>query len=188
MTDYCTTSDVAAVLEITGSTYNTNLARIVTAASRWIDHHCKLPDNGLAQSTPATRYYAETRNGLLRLDAPLISVTGIVNGDGSVIDVAQAVLWPRNGEWHGAIMLKSTAAWRWATDGEIAVTGLWGKAAVCPADVREACVILAAWIFKRYQAGLQDVTATGELGQLSYAKGMPEQVETLLRNYVWTVI
>ena len=191
MTDYCAAADVVNRLEITSSTYNTELAAIVTAASRAIDHFCRIPDNGFAQADDAVRYYdlaSVSAPDTLFLDAPIVSVTSIVNGDGATISASDYTLQPRNEEWHSRVQLKSAFAWRFATDGEIAITGKWGKATVVPADIKEACIMLSAWMFKRYQVGMQDATANPDLGQITFAKGIPEQVRTLLQPWRWIAI
>ncbi len=191
MTDYCAASDVVNRLEITGSTYNTELAAIVTAASRAVDSYCRVPNNGFAQSADAVRYYGQAdiaTTELLFLDAPIVSITSVVNGDGATLDASSYTLLPRNDAWYNQIKLKSSFAWRFATDGEIAITGKWGKATSVPADVKEATIMLAAWMFKRYQVGMQDATASPDLGQVTFAKGIPEQVRTLLQPWRWIVI
>ena len=192
MTDYCAIADVQMPgrLDIVGTNYDLTLSELVTACSRWVDRYCKVPENGFAQATAAIRYYG---NGAvyandLRLDAPLLSVTTLTNGNAAVLTSAQYRLLPRNADYFSRIGLLSGSGWQWAVDGEIAVTGLWGMATTPPAPVKEATIMLAAWLFKRYLAGLQDATANLDLGQLLYAKGMPEQVKTLLAGYRWTVL
>ena len=40
--------------------------------------------------------------------------------------------------------------------------------------------MLSGWLFKRYQAALQDAAFSPELGQLTYSEAMPKQVRALL--------
>lgn len=192
MADYCAVVDLQAPgrLDITGTGYDSSLAELVTACSRWVDRYCKVPVNGFAQAATATRYYGQACvNGVrLHLDAPLLSVTTLVTGGGATLTSGQYRLQPRNGEYYSAIDLLSGVAWGWSIDGEIAVTGVWGMAATPPAPVKEATIMLAAWTFKRYLAGLQDATANLDLGQLLYSEGVPKQVQFLLSGYRWTVI
>jgi hypothetical protein len=175
---------------MTGANTNVALGEIVTAVARWIDRYCKVPANGFAQTATATRYYDEGRvyDDVLMLDAPLLSVTTLVTAGGATLTSGQYRLQPRNGDYYSAIKLLSGVAWGWTLDGEIAVTGAWGMAAAVPEPVREAAIMLTAWTYKRYTVGLQDATANLDLGQLVYAKGMPEQVTTLLSGYRWTVL
>ncbi|MBK8772595.1 MAG: hypothetical protein IPM06_19520 [Rhizobiales bacterium] len=192
MTDYCTTADLklAGRLDIAGTEYDTALASIITAMSRWIDRFCKLPENGFAPAADATRYYGDddVRSSVLRLDAPLASLTSVSNGLGVALTAAQYRLWPRNAEYANQIHLLSGAVWSFAIDGEIAVAGRWGMATAVPPTIKEACVMLSAWTFKRYQAGLADATANVDLGQLVYSEGIPKQVQFLLQGFRWTVI
>jgi hypothetical protein len=192
MTDYCNLVDLQAPgrLDITGTGYDAVLGELVTASSRWIDRYCKVPVNGFAQSTAAVRYYgqAAVSGQRLHLDAPLLSVSALVTGGAATLTTGQYRLQPRNGEYYSAIELLSGVSWGWSIDGEIAVTGLWGMAATVPEPVREAAIMLTAWTYKRYAAGLQDATANLDLGQLLYSEGVPKQVQFLLQGYRWTVI
>lgn len=192
MTDYCTIVDlqVPGRLDITGTTYDGTLNELITACSRWIDRYCKVPVNGFAQSATATRYYgqAAVMGQRLHLDAPLLSVSTLITGGAATLTSGQYRLQPRNGEWYSAVDLLSGVSWGWSIDGEVAVTGLWGMATTPPEPVKEAAIMLAAWTFKRYAAGLQDATANLDLGQLLYSEGVPKQVQFLLQGYRWTVI
>jgi hypothetical protein len=192
MADYCALVDLQAPgrLDITGTGYDAVLADLVTACSRWVDRYCKVPVNAFAQTDSAVRYYgrASVMVDTLFLDAPLLSVTTLVTGGGATLTGAQYRLFPRNGEYYTAIGLLSGVSWGWSIDGEIAVTGAWGMATTPPEPVKEATVMMAAWTFKRYMAGLQDATANLDLGQLLYSEGVPKQVQFLLSGYRWTVI
>ena len=43
--------------------------------------------------------------------------------------------------------------------------------------------MLAAWLYKRYQAGLQDAANNVEIGQMMYSERMPKQVVALLAPF-----
>lgn len=192
MTDYCALEDVKQTgrLDVAGDTYDVALRSIITAASRWIDRYCKLPVNGFAQSVSQTRYFdaSSAHNEVLRLDAPLAAITSVTSGQGVALTSAQYRLWPRNAEYATQIHLLSGAQWSFSVDGEAVVVGKWGMATIVPPPVREACIMLTAWTFKRYQAGLADATASIDLGQLVYSEGVPKQVQYLLQGYRWIVI
>lgn len=188
MATYCEVVDVSAAgrLNITGTAYDDALLEIITAASSWIDNHCRLPDGAFAATSSATRYYRQSdigADGVLRLDAPLVSLTTLTNGNGATITSTYYWTIPRNSTPKLAVQLKSTASWQWATDGEISIAGVWGWSATPPDVVREACAMLAAWIFKRYQSAMQDATANFDLGQLVYAQPFPLQVAELLKPF-----
>ena len=187
MAEYCTLVDIRqdGRLNIVGDAYDAALASLVTACSRWIDAYCRVPVNGFCATATATHYFgrSEVDGSTLLLDEPLLSVTALANGDGTALGTDAYRLIPRNGSPKWGIELRSGYAWQWSLDGEIAVTGVWGAAATVPEPVQEACIVLAAWMFKRYQAGLQDVTASPEIGQAIYAESVPKQVKALLAPY-----
>lgn len=188
MADYCTATQVKAAgrLNITTSTYDTELAAIVTAASRWVDRVTWGIDNAFAASGNTSRYYRgdSVDNSTLYLDAPLISVNSLTNGDSATITSANYWLMPRNSSYYWSIRLKSTAdGWNFDTDGEVIVNGVWGFSTTVPDAVREATAMLSGWMFKRYQAALQDNTANPEMGQIIYGEAIPKQVMALLEPY-----
>ena len=183
MADYCSATELKTRLDISGSGYDTTLATLATAASRWIDQHCRVPTDGFAATAAAHRYYnSDAVDGrTLVLDAPLLSVTSLANGDGSAIAAGSYWLRPRNGAAGWYIELKSSVSgWVFDTDTEIDVYGVWGLAASTPPPVKEAAIVFAGWMFKRYQAALSDATVNFDLGELTYSQAVPKQVIALL--------
>jgi len=172
-------------LNIVGDAYDAALILLLTACSRWIDAYCRVPVDGFCATAQSTHYFgrSDVKGDTLMLDDPLVSVAALTNGDGAVLAGDAYRLLPRNASPKWSIELRSGNAWQWSVDGEIAVTGVWGAAATVPEPVREACIVLVAWMFKRYQAGLQDVTAVPEIGQAIYAESVPKQVRALLAPY-----
>lgn len=187
MADYCTAAQVKAAgrLNISGATYDTELAALVTAASRWIDRATWGLDNAFAASGNVARYYdVSAINGrILHLDAPLLSVASLTNGDGNTIASGSYLLTPRNSTYYWDIGLKSAYSWTFVIDGFVTVTGVWGFSTAVPDPIREATAMLAGWMFKRFQAALQDNAASPELGQLVYGEAIPKQVLALIRPY-----
>lgn len=187
MADYCTAAQIKAAgrLNVNGLTYDTELTALATTASRWIDRHCNLPTDGFVASASATRYYSidDVSGATLFLDAPLLTLTTLTNGNSVTIDSANYWLEPRNITPKWQVTLKSAYAWTFATDGWISVAGVWGFSTSAPSPVTEAAAMLAGWMFKRYQAALQDNTAAIELGKLVYSEAIPKQVLALLQPY-----
>ena len=187
MADYCTVAHVKAAgrLNISGSTYDTELAALVTAASRWIDRHCNMPVDSFAATAQVTRYYDINTivYKALFLDAPLLSLTTLTNGDGTTISSDNYWLEPRNISPKWQITLKSGHSWNFATDGWVSVAGVWGFSTDAPQPVIEATAMLAGWFFKRWQAALQDNAASVELGEIVYGEAIPKQVIAVLQPY-----
>lgn len=189
MTQYCSVDDLTAEgrLNINATTYNADLNSMIEAISRRIDEHYGLLPNSFAQQSDATRYFDDScvRGDSLYLDHPLLSITSITDGQGNSVSSANYRLHPRNAGRYNEVRLLSTVdSWAFNTDGEIVVVGKWGYSLSPPADVSEACRYWSAYLFKRWQAALQDATANQELGQLVYTEQMPKQVRALLKG-VW---
>lgn len=188
--NYCTFDDVKQRLNITSNDYDFQIAEFVGACSRWVDERCKLPVDGFAVSAETTRYFShndlsiQSSFSVLRLDAPLLSVTTLTNGNGAILPAQAYRLEPRNENHYWSIRLLSGYSWSFATDGEIEIVGMWGRSLVPPSPVKEATAIFSAWMLKRYQAALQDATANFDLGQITYSESVPKQVEALLKPYV----
>lgn len=182
MTAYCTAADIRTALNITSTADDTRLTTLAGAVSTRLDRMYNLPDGGFAVSADSVRYYDEYSvcEGVLRLDMPCLSVTTLVDAASSTIPSNGYRLTPVNGERHWAIQLLSGYGWGWVTDGLITVTGKFGWSTAVPNDVHEAATMYAAWLYKRYQAALQDNTANQELGQLIYSEPIPKQVLALL--------
>jgi hypothetical protein len=187
MTDYCQIADVKSALDMTASTYDTQLGRIITAASRWVDEVCECGESGFAPTADATRYFeaCAVEDRTLWIDMPLLSVTTLTNGDGATIDAGSYRLWPLNESIKRQIILKSAYAWTFTDeDALVSVAGRWGYSTSVPQPVNEATIIMAAWMHQRYMSGLADASASPELGQLIYGKPVPEQAKALLKPWI----
>lgn len=187
MTAYCGRYEVKAPgrLDISASTYDAEIDSIIDAASALIDKYCAVPDGGFAVAGDTTRYYdgENLHCGVLSLDSPCISVTTLTDASGFTFASNAYRLWPFNQTPKRKIHLLSGWAWNWIQDGRITVTGKFGYATDPPAPIREACAIYTGWLFKRWQAALQDATANAELGQVIYSSDMPKQVKSILNFY-----
>ena len=186
MTAYCTANDIAQALNIAGTQDDGWLTTLADSASAWVDAHCAVPWGGFAVAADSTRSFdaCALEDGVLRLDVPLVSLTSLTNGDGTAINKATVRLYPLNGGHYWSIRMLSTGpGWQWVQDGLFVVTGKWGWSTTAPTPVKEATVMLAAWLYKRYQAGLQDAANNAEIGQMMYSERMPKQVVALLAPF-----
>jgi hypothetical protein len=141
---------------------------------------------GTAQATKGwSRWTAEIVNTALYMDEDLYALDTLVNGDGQVIPVGSVWLEPRNeGPPYRIIRLKSAYVWTFNTDTEIAVTGAWGHSAEAPADVQQAAVRLAAYLYRQKDVGaMSDMAGQNEAGVVQIGRGMPDDVRYLLSPY-----
>lgn len=81
----------------------------------------------------ATRTYDVPKGRCLILDAPLLSVTSITNGDDTTVESTEYNLYPLNGPNKAEIRLKQSSTTIWQpsassadTEGVITVRGEWG--------------------------------------------------------------
>ncbi len=193
MTAYCTPGDVKAPgrLDLTDGQYDNELYSIIDAASVLIDKFCNVPDGGFCVTADTTHYYLGdslvVSKGVysrrLMFDMPCLSITTLTDAGGQTYTADKYRLWPYNYSPKRGVELLSSYAWTWQQDGRITVTGKFGYAITTPAPVQEATAMYAAWMFKRWQAALQDATANAELGQIIYGSEMPKQVKAMLSLY-----
>lgn len=189
MTTYCTVNELkeSGRLDITSDGYDATLQAFVVAVSAWIDEYCNRPAGSFAVSADSTRYYGPSAvcGQVLTLDTTILSVTTLTNGDGLTLAASTYRLQPRNQPRYYQIELKSSYGWLWTdADSEVTVLGKFGYSLTPPAPIKEAAIQYVAWLFKRYQVGLQDASVNFDLGEIRYSKKIPDQVLALLQPYV----
>lgn len=136
-----------------------------------------------------TRMFDAPQGRELFLDAPLLSVTSLTNGDGTTIAATDYTLRPNNGPHRTSIRLKATSSVAWVTDsngdaeGVIEVTGRWGyvdRDATDPESRRvisatkTACLQIALATYKkRYGVGAEGVATVTAAGVVITPNGIP---------------
>ena len=120
---------------------------------------------------------------LLLVDADLLEVTELKNGDGAVILPTSYWLSPLNESPHFGIRLKSSARWNFGNghDGIVSVTGKWGYTA----EPSEAIKRLTARLARYYETtrGAGGNVNVLEDGTRVYEAAMPADVRDDLRFY-----
>jgi hypothetical protein len=142
--------------------------------------------------TETRHYQREARNDQdrtrLDLDADLISITTLTNGDtaGTVITAANYWLMPRNDgpPYHQIKLYSDTGVyWEWDPDIWVAVLGEWGYSQDPPADIREACLQIAAYAYKKKDSQVFDTTAVPEAGVIVIPAGIPASARMIIERY-----
>ncbi len=182
---------VKQYLGISAATDDTLIEALIARAQKAIESYC----HRQFEAQTGTRYYRQADVGtedlleqgvydILYLDADLLSVTTLTNGDGTEIPSSGYWLDPRNsGPPYWYIVLKSPYSWTFDTDGEISVSGTWGYALAAPEDIVHATVRLAAYYYRQKDAQVFDTTAAPELGVITVPQGLPADVRILLEPY-----
>lgn len=159
------------------------LASLISAARGAVDAYCRRTFEATVQTRTYGMYDARVMGQKLYLDYDLQSVTQLVNGNEATIGGTGYWLGPQNYAPYGMIRLKTSFVWVWNTDGMISVTGTWGCATTAPDDIVQATKRLAGYFYRGKDSQTWDVTAFTEAGQLTIPKGLPADVEQLLRPY-----
>ena len=179
--------DTVTITDYSDLTDDATIEQVIEAASRIIDG--KVSGERVFYDSTGTRIFDVPKGTReLKLDQDLVSVTTLTNGDGTVLTTSDYYLWPRNTSPKRKIILKesSTYSWTWDssgnTEGAISVAGTWGWAATVPADVAEACRLLAIKYFKRKDAPF-GVVGSVDMGQLRQIADEDPDVIAALKHY-----
>ena len=138
---------------------------------------------------PGTVYYSRymadrVRGNAFYLDRDLYALDGVINGDGAPIPVGSCWTEPRNaGPPYRLVRLKSSYVYTWNTDSDVTFYGTWGFSLHAPADIQQATVRYSAYLFKQKDVGVSDVAGAPEMGEVTYKRGMPDDVRYLLEPY-----
>lgn len=164
------------------------LQACLTRAQAQIDAYC---DRTFEAAATATRYYDAVRDvsddrKTLYLDADLAEVTTITNGTGNA--VTKYVAEPRNVTPYRSIRLTGAAGELYTYEDEpedaITVRGKWAYSTAAPADVVQATVRLAAYLYAQKDSSVFDVTAFPGEGVMTVPQGMPRDVREILDHKI----
>ena len=191
---YATVAELKSWVGISDATDDGVIASVLDAASRQIDEDC---GRVFCQSAAGTvRYYTATNGGLLLIDdcVSLSAVATDADGDRTYETTWAATdydLLPENASTDGAPFDQLATApgglyvFPAGVRRGVKLTGTWGWPRV-PDRVRQACLIRAAWLFKRKDSPL-GTTGSAELGIMRVGRWDPDYdrlIETLKRPVV----
>lgn len=181
---YTTASDVKTYLGIAASTDDTLIGSLITRAQKIIEEYT----GRLFEAATLTKYFTiDNVEGrwLYLWGYDLLSITTLINGDGTEIASANYRLAPRNETPKWAIRLDGDTSWEFTdSDSEIAVAGTWGYAATAPNDIVHACIRLAAFLYKQKDttADVDRPMMTGD-GITIMPSQLPKDVQMILDKY-----
>lgn len=169
---YCTLADIQA--RIRAGFEDRDVATAIAAATARIEQET---GRVFEESASEERTFVAVRDEFCVID-DLLSVT-MVTWDGVELD-ADLYSWKPGGsrQWP-----KWAVTGPWYAGDDVALTGTWGYSVTPPDDIKEACI---SWVIREIKAadgGYTDATAIPELGQLVYAKAIPQDVRRVLDRY-----
>lgn len=197
MTDYTTVQQVRSAF---GSTVagagDDEIARTISAVSRWLDRFCNLPEGFVAAESPTARLFAGDGTSIQRI-APCILVS-LVETRAETTTLWEA--WA-SADWiafrgdarqpdfnhlpYTGLLVALTGArttFPAGTTPTVRITARWGYADTAPDDIAQACIIQVARLFKRGEGAFADALSnTVSDGTLSYRRLDPE-VEAILKG------
>jgi len=164
------------------------LGGFITAAQSIIDRQT----GRTFEAAEATVRYLDARRDvdgyILWLGADCCQITEVLNGNDVEVTTGQYVTEPRNLTPFYAIRLRSDAGLTWtytgAYENAIAVEGHWGYSLSAPADIQQATVRLAAYLYRQKDTGqeLDRPLMVGD-GNVILPAVLPNDVLTLIRPY-----
>lgn len=195
---YCAASDVKAYAGISGSGDDTLITALIGRAQRAIDAYCR---RTFEAGSDGTRYFdaaANVRGRQLWLDQDLAQITSVTNGDGSTVAGSAYNVLPYNAVANGrpiyALELKGSAgvAWTYEDDAEaaIAIVGRWAYSVTAPADIVQATVRLATYLYRQKDnAGDLDRPVTVGANTTLLPAELPKDLKQFLAPYRrWEIV
>jgi hypothetical protein len=169
---YCTVADVQA--RIRSAFDDRDLENAIEAATTRIE---KETGRVFAASASESRTFEAVRDYFCAID-DLLTVSAVVWEDAEV-DADSYSFKPGGSRTPKYAIVNGP----WLEGDEVTITGTWGYAESCPADIRDACVEWVVRAIKRADQGYRDASAIPELGELVYSKAVPAEVRRVLDRY-----
>ena len=185
---YTTLAQMKLDLDIDSDDDDVLLSKLIDRAQVAINNYT----GRVFEAVTQTRYYDSSAvdGRTLYLDRDLTGApTTLTNGDSSATVILAADYWliPRNdGPPYYGIQLKSdtTTSWQFDTDCWVSVAASWGYSTTAPADIEQACIRWAAYMYRQKDASVFDTTAIPDQGVILSPQGIPRDVRLMLDPYV----
>ena len=183
-------ADLKPYLKISRPDDDDLLEHLLNAATDAINKHT---DRVFEAAADETRYvdYDDRHvvDRTLFLDYDLAQITSVVNGNGVVVVPSEYVTIPRHETPYYALKLKTSASKAWEFDQDvedaIAITGRWAYSVLPPTDIKQACIRLAAWMYRQKDdsKGEGDRPIVGGFGVVIMPSRMPKDIQEMLLTY-----
>lgn len=189
---YITTAELRTYIGATLTTDDSLIASLIASAQAAVDNYTFRTFEASADSTRYFTVGVDTYGRELRLDKDLAAITTIqTNADAgtpTTLATTDYFTKPRNEAPYYAIVLASSSLYSWEytddPEGGIKIIGKWAYSVTAPANIKQATLRWAAYMYKQKDAQVFDVVSIPEQGTLIIPKGMPADVKQLLAPYV----
>lgn len=190
---YCSTSDVKTYLGISSTGDNALIGSLIGRAQKAIETYTRrVFQTSTANTTHRFTVGKDTQGRMLWLDDDLATISSVITDADSTapstVSTAEYITHPRNRAPYYAIEIRSDASEDWtfedAPETGVTVAGKWGYSTTPPADVKHACIRLAAYYYRQKDVQVFDVTTLPETGQMTVPVGIPRDVKMILDPYV----
>lgn len=185
---YTTLSSLKTYLAIATTTDDALLTDLIARSGAIIDAYCGRAFEAAADSTrtlDAQRDVSDDRRTLY-IDADLAQITNVSNAGVAVAPTAY-VPEPRTPPYYGLRLRIATGlTWTYTTDPEdaISITGRWAYSVSAPADIQQACIRLAAYLYRqRDNAGEIDRPLVTPDGHTLLPGRLPDDIVLMLDPY-----
>lgn len=184
---YATSTELKTYLGVAGAVDDQLLTALLSRATAAIEQYTgRVFEVSTATARKFDAIGPHISGPTLYLDRDACAISSVTNGDGTSVSASEYVTLPRNDAPYYGIKLKTQSGkvWTYSTDWEsaITVTAKWGYSETPPADVAQACIQWAAFLYRKKDAPLQDVTAI-EAGVVITPVSVPGDVRALLGPY-----
>lgn len=199
MGNYITVDDVKTFGGLTGTTYDVRLALLIPAVEAAIESHCRrwfyaktMTRQYDAQDYIRTLYgyipdshdarYVEHRSDKkLWLDADLIGVTTLLNGNGLEIPTSEIILYPLQGPPYRWIEIKEHSNYSFTytntPQAAYSVTGSWGDTRASSLElVKTAC---KAWTMMMVNDDFGQGISSKSIGDFSVSYDTQQNIQSL---------
>lgn len=180
--DYCTSAELKAYINVSDSIDDTQVALVVTAASRAVDSFCGR-QFGVVASAEERVYlaypdYQRRRYAVDFDDLMTMTNLAVVIDDVTTTDYT---LEPRNSDKTGVPWTRIVFADGTTVD-EAAITAIWGWTAV-PSPIKQATLLQAARLLKRRDAPFGIAGSPDQGSELRLLARLDPDVQVMLANY-----
>jgi hypothetical protein len=180
------------------------LLEIISAAEKSINKFVNRPDGFEAATTATARTYAGSGKGYRLIDE-CVSITTVAVKESYTDTTYTAWLatdWiafsgdPKSPDFqplifqrpYNAIMIDPSGSESGFYSGSVGgyafptvqVTAKWGYCTSVPDDIREACLIQATRLYKRFESGMSDTLASNDFGVMIYRQSLDPEAKQLL--------